>query len=53
MISACWNPALPEFATIIFANGAIQVMKIEKTAEVIETRPPMGACCIAWSPKGI
>ena len=27
-------------------------MKVNDKSDVIETRPPLGACCVAWSPKG-
>jgi len=37
---------------MIYNNGAVEVLKVEKACSVYATRPPMGATCVAWSPKG-
>lgn len=37
---------------MIYSSGAVEVLKVDKTCDVYATKPPMGANCIAWSPKG-
>ena len=50
-MSAAWNPSQPEFVTIIFESGAVEVLKVTDGVEVVATND-FGACCVAWSPKG-
>ena len=53
VVSAAWNPSQPEFVTIIFESGAVEVLKVTDNVEVVATQTnDFGACCVAWSPKG-
>ena len=52
-ISVAWNPSQPEFVTIIFESGAVEVLKVTEKIDVVATETnDFGACCVAWSPKG-
>lgn len=37
---------------MVYSSGSIEVLKIEKSVTLHATKPPCGANCIAWSPKG-
>jgi hypothetical protein len=52
IVSASWNPALTDIITMVYASGAVEVLKIDKTCEIHSSKPPFGANCVAWSPKG-
>ena len=53
VVSAAWNPSQPEFVTVIFESGAVEVLKVGDGVEVVATQTnDFGACCVAWSPKG-